>query len=365
MRLKCFFVFYSVMLICFNAGKLYAQSATNTADSTKILTVGIPANEAPFSFLRDSIPTGIALEIWEDIARKKGWNYTYVPFESVKATLDALKKEHIDVAVGPISITSNRLKDVRFSQPFYNSGLAIVSRAEGLSWWQKIEPFFSLQLLGSVLAFVFILVIVGAFLWLAERKKSDQFPSDPFNGIGNGMWLAVVTMSTTGYGDKAPVTLIGRIIAGTWMVISLIFATSIVAGIASTLTVSSLGKKTITNIEQLSGKTVATIAGSPSVLFLEKHQVKTMPVSNLNKAVKMLQNKKVDAVVYDRPELLHILKNKQDENLYIAKAEYYRRGYGFAFPPNSTHIYDVNLGLLELSEKQQIERILMYYLDEN
>lgn len=363
-KIKVVFIFFNAIFICFYSGKLHSHPLTVTTVSEELITVGIPENQAPFSFLKDSIPTGIALEIWEDIARINDWNYKYVIYESVNATLEALKIDSIDVAVGPISITSHRLKEVQFSQPFYATSLAIVSNAEELSWWQKTKPFFSLRLAGAVLVFLFILVLVGAVLWLAERKKSDQFPSDPLNGIGNGMWLAIVTMSTTGYGDKAPITLSGRIIAGSWMIISIIFATSIVGGIASVLTVSSLGKKTITAIEQLSGKTAATIAGSPSVLFLKDHQINTVDVSSLNEAIELLQDEKVDTVIYDRPELLYILKKLQDENLHIANAEYYKRGYGFAFPLHSTRIYEVNLGLLQLSEKQKIERILIYYLDE-
>ena len=112
--------------------------------------------------------------------------------------------------------------------------------------------------------FLLILSIVGTLLWLAERKESpEQFPKGPLQGIGTGMWLAIVTMTTTGYGDKAPITLLGRIITGTWMVISIIFATSMVAGLASILTLSSLDSTTISSIEELSGRKLQLSMGQP------------------------------------------------------------------------------------------------------
>lgn len=343
---------------------LHAQENQNLS-STKELLVGVAGTE-PFVFEKNSSEKGIAVEIWEDMADKKSWNYKFKVFDNVEDALYALNKGELDVVVGPISITSQRLEYMRFSQPFYNSSLAIVSRVDELSLWQKVKPLFSIKLLMAVGIFLVILAIVGTLLWLAERKASpDQFPKKPIDGVGTGMWLAIVTMSTTGYGDKAPITLWGRIIAGSWMIISIIFATSMVAGIASTLTLTSLGSSTISNVEQLSGRKVGTVAASPSETFLKEHKAKVTGVNNLKEAMTKLKNKDIDAVVYDRPQLLYYIKNHKDEDLYIAKAEYYQQGYGFAFPTASELIYDANRVLLELAEDQEISKIVHFYLDKD
>ena len=68
----------------------------------------------------------------------------------------------------------------------------------------------------------------------------------------------------------------------------------------------------------------------------------------LDEAFVKLAVKEVDAMVYDRPQLLQYLKNYKDEKLYLAKSDYYKQGYGFAFPLNSTLIHEVNRSLLEL-----------------
>lgn len=354
------YIFISIVyILC----ALPTQAQVEQSDVTDTLRVGLAGSE-PFVFTEED--KGIAIEIWDEIAKKQSWNFKYVRFDNADEALHNLNKGTLDVVVGPISITSKRLESMRFSQPFYNSSISIISREQDQSFWQKVKPFFSIKLLMAIGIFLVILSIVGALLWLAERKESpDQFPAQPLNGIGTGMWLAIVTMSTTGYGDKAPITLFGRIIAGSWMVISIIFATSMVAGIASTLTLSSLGSTTISTIEELSNAKAATITNSPTEAFLKKAKIKAVNANDLSTAMEKLKNKEVDAVVYDRPQLLYYLKNHKDQNLYISKAEYYKQGYGFAFPADSELLSDVNKSLLELAENQEIEDIIHYYIQKD
>ncbi|MDE1990894.1 MAG: cyclic nucleotide-binding domain-containing protein [Rhizobiaceae bacterium] len=59
---------------------------------------------------------------------------------------------------------------------------------------------------------IFGIVLFGAALaaYLAER---DVQP-DRFGSIPQAMWWAVVTLSTTGYGDEIPISFAGRVIAG-------------------------------------------------------------------------------------------------------------------------------------------------------
>ena len=359
MTLKSLFPF---IIFIFYVSPIVSQTELKDV-SAKVLQVGIAGSE-PFVFTDSN--KGISIEVWEQIAKKKLWKYEYEHYNSVDDALFALKKGNIDVVVGPISITAHRMETLQFSQPFYNSSISIISRIESESIWQKIKQLISIELLMAIGVFLIILAIVGTLLWLAEHKKQPKhFSHKPVQGIGTGMWLAIVTMSTTGYGDKAPITLLGRIIAGSWMVISILFATTMVAGIASTLSHSSLESSTISNIEQLSGKQTATISGSTSKDFLKKTNAKVNAVSNLREAIDKLKNAEVDAVVFDRPQLLYYLKENKIDNLYISKAEYFKQGYGFAFTTKSKLVREINQPLLELAENQDIEKIIHTYIEKD
>lgn len=352
-------LFYIVLVLNFSFLFFNSLSAQAVKQKTDSLRVGV-AGTAPFVFTESGnpAPQGISVRIWDEIATDLNWNYQYKSYNTVNLALDALKKGDLDLVVGPVTINSQRLEYFNFSQPFYQASLAIAYKQGEFSIWNVFKLLFSFKLLIAIGIFLVILGIVGTFLWLAERKASpEQFSAEPAKGIGTGMWLAIVTMSTTGYGDKAPVTLMGRIIAGTWMVVSIISATSMIAGIASVLTFSNFQSVDIKNIEQLNGKKVATLSGSPSIDFLKEYNIRIKPVGNLDEAMKMLNNKEVDAIVYDRPQLMYYINNHKEDDLEIAKAEYYQQGYGFAFPKESPLSYDVNRTLLELAEAQQISEI--------
>ena len=77
-------------------------------------------------------------------------------------------------------------------------------------------------------------VIAAIVIWVAERVKNPKMSKTFIKGTGTSLWWSHVTVTTTGFGDLVPVTIIGRCVASIWM-ISGIFA---VAVITATLTES-------------------------------------------------------------------------------------------------------------------------------
>ena len=240
-----------------------------------------------------------------------------------------------------------------------------MSRANSITFYERIAGLLTINLLYALFIFLFILACIGMLLWLAERKASPkQFPNEPIKGIANGMWCAIVTMSTTGYGDIAPVTLLGRIVAGTWMIVSILFATTMVAGIASSLTLSALGKNTISSAEQFQSKKIAVLNDEMAIDFVEKFNGNVVLVENLAEAHKLLKNNEVQAIVFDKTQLKYFLKMHPDKSSVIATTAYLKQEYGFAFPSNSTIVSDFNIELLKLKENGVFKNITIDWLGE-
>ena len=79
-------------------------------------------------------------------------------------------------------------------------------------------------------------VAAGILMTVADR---DNFPS-----IGSGLWWAVQTFTTVGYGDHVPATVAGRLVAALVMLVGIGFLTVITAAITSTFVSRSRGEQT-------------------------------------------------------------------------------------------------------------------------
>ena len=346
-----------LMFVFFFSG-ITLISAKPPKDSLKVGVSG----SAPFVESIDQ-QTGISLEIWQSMAGMGDFDYKLISYQDVSDALTDLKDGELDAVVGPISITPDRAKYVRFTQPYYQTGLSIMSRTESPTVLQRLSLLVSKRFFYAVLGFLGLLAFVGFLFWLAERHQNpDEFSSSPLKGTGDGMWCAIVTMTTTGYGDIAPRTLNGRVIAGCWMVICIAFATTMVAGISSTLALSASNVKTISKAEELNDQKVAVVKNAPAADFVEKYGAQKDYVATLREGYEALKNNKVEAVVFDRPQMLYFLQNHKSEDITISSTQYMRQGYGFALPLGAEQLHPLNIDLLRLQESGRINRIVTGWL---
>lgn len=66
--------------------------------------------------------------------------------------------------------------------------------------------------------FTLILLAVAVAVWLLERDQSRS----NIKSFGDAVWLCVVTLSTVGYGDVAPVGIPGRVVTALFIVFTLL-----------------------------------------------------------------------------------------------------------------------------------------------
>jgi polar amino acid transport system substrate-binding protein len=274
------------------------------------------------------------------------------------------------VAIGPISITAERLRPGRiaFTQPYFFAQVGVLLPAEPPTLWQRIRPFFGLAALSSLGVLLLSLFLVGNLIWLVERRRNpDHFPRAYLRGLGNGMWFALVTLTTVGYGDRAPVTPAGRAITAVWMVVTLLAVSSITAGLASAFTVSlaRVGGAAIREPADLRGTRLAVVAGTTSERWGEVAGARPQLSESLADAVARVKRGDADGVVFDKPALRHYLRRHPGHDLRLAPFSLATDTYGLAIPAASELRLPLNVTLLEMHRSGRIEAISERWLGES
>ena len=338
--------------------------AKEVANELRIGVSGSP----PFVIEKDGVLSGISVEIWKDVAERLEQPYKFVVQPNTNANVDAVAEGSVDLAIGPISITPNRLANpkIDFTQPYYHGyeGLLIPQKPPGLI--TRLRPFIGWAALSSVGILISLLFIFGNLIWLAERRKNtEQFPRHYLHGVGNGMWFGLVTLTTVGYGDRAPLSRSGRIIAGVWMVISLVAVSSITAGLASafTLSLAEIAPSAIREKTDLRGKDIAVVEGTTSLRWGKLYEINAFLTKDLNEAIKILNQRKVEGIIFDEAPLRHYLKQNKKSKLKLANFPLAIQTYGFVLPMGSPLRNQLNIELLDMERNGVTERIKTKLLD--
>ncbi len=146
-------------------------------------------------------------------AHRRGWQALLAWMMSVSGLFDLLGvlPGVLDVALSPKYASLYGFVWV-FKPIRYSAGLAslqrVISRARH-------------ALLSVLLAFGIVLLAAASLAYLLERNAQPEL----FGSIPQALWWAIVTLTTTGYGDVTPITPAGRVLAGFVMVAGiLVFA---------------------------------------------------------------------------------------------------------------------------------------------
>jgi voltage-gated potassium channel len=104
-----------------------------------------------------------------------------------------------------------------------------------------------------VIASASIVITFGSAI-LMTLADHENYPS-----VGSGLWWAVQTVTTVGYGDHTPVTVSGRLVAALVMLVGIGFLTVITAAITSTFVARTAGEQAASDVEVATAQQVREI----------------------------------------------------------------------------------------------------------
>ena len=272
----------------------------------------------------------------------------------LKGLLDGVANGSMDLAVAALTVTPEREESFDFSHPFHTTGLGIaISSKQKRNWLTVVKQLFS-GVVGKT--------VVGLLVWWFERKRNPaHFGGTTAAGIGSGFWWSAVTMTTVGYGDKAPVTLGGRLVAIMWMIASFFIVSLFIATVTASLTVLKL-QSSVQGVEDLPDVLVGTVAHSTSEFYLRDYRIAFLVYGTVSEGLRALSEARIEAFVYDEPILRYLVTRNFKGKLEVLNVTFERQYYSIALPTGSLLREPINRALLQEIGKPEWQDTLYYYL---
>ncbi len=356
----CIMLIYA--LPCFTFLSLLGAQENPSLEKAAIV-VGIHTYP-PFTMDREEDYFGFDIDYAKALADRMGRPISFQHYPSIQALLDATTQSKVDMAMGGITLTARRERQLDFAHAYYLSGLDIMIPFMKRNFTQSLlGAITNRAILYTVGAFLAFIIFAGFIFWWCERKVMQQ--DGVFkNGLENGMWLAYATATTIGFGDITPKSLLGRLATVPISLIGFIVIGSISGVVASLMTMEQL-QANINGLPDLSGKKVAIKEGTAMENRIREygviHSFTVIPVSDGPTAYEYLEAQSVDAYINDAPGLLFYSNGEGRGKVSVVGRLFENQFYCIATPQKSSLLEEIKQTQLELREIGFLEKLKLRY----
>ena len=328
------------------------------------LKVGVHASP-PFVMDKSGQPSGMAVDLWKELADELGVKYEYQVFPTVRSLVDATADGQIDVAVTNLTVTRKRAERIDFTQPWFDAGLRIMVNEDRGSGFAAIVE--GLRDAGHLQAYGWLAFVVAAatvFLTLFDRRFNPEFPGTWRDGIAESFY-SVMSVATSGRLPSRKNTFgwIGRIMQAFWLVCGIAVLAYVTSSVTSVMTTLSLSSQ-IHSLEDLPGTTTGVFEGSVAEEFARDEGLRSSGYENMDGAVSALLSDDIAAIIGDAPVLEYYAYKHPGEPLDVVGPLFEPDKYAFGLPPNSPLTRPLSLAILSAKEKSVIEDLRLRYFGE-
>lgn len=291
-----------------------ASQAAWGEEARRILRVGVVNGAQPCSFREGDVWKGLAIGLWNRVASQEQIPYTLQEWPNLQTLLEAARHNNIDVAVGCINLSPERLATTAFSLPFQEDGLAVLTlrtRVDmGKAFLRSLLGPSLLMLLGG---FLVLIGLLSLLTWKVENhgQSNETARLGPvrsfariFQILATGPGSNTIVETTRGHG----LVLLAYLVR--------IVAASLLVGFLTIHVVEETRERAsskLMGLEDLRGLRVAVRPGSISAqllndMNLKRGAAKITPVSmpQITQAITLLEQRKTDAVLADELQLTYV-----------------------------------------------------------
>ena len=311
-------------------------------------------------------PTGVVIDIWNEIAGRIGVATDFVLEPTFVRLLEVLPAGQADVSLGPLAITAEREQMLDFTHAIFNSGMRIAVRnRDNSGFLTAVKSFLSwqlLELLGCVMALAFF---TGNVLWWCERRENpNSFPRHYLRGVGEAMWWIGCTIVTGGCDNKHVGSAMGRTIAFGWMVGGIVLLASFTSVLTATMTAERV-VGTIHGPRDLAGRTVGCQQAALSAKTARQRGALVEEFPTVKEALDALALGMVEAVVGENQSLMVLVNQPNRVGMRLVGPIFETFDYGFGVPTGSPLRKLLNRAILQIREDGTLDRIKSEWLGQH
>jgi ABC-type amino acid transport substrate-binding protein len=202
-----------------------------------------------------------------------------------------------------------------------------------------------------ILAMLTMLVLIGIAMWFIERpvRSGVHGSESSVVTLRDGLYWAVVTMTTVGYGDKTPKTTIGRAVAILWMLGSVVLVSLLSTSLASRLTADRVETRDAAASIDLNGKKLAAVAQSSGAEYLDELHLRYAKFKDLPEALDALASGQTNAVVNSVGALQYFISKRYAKALELPQGLLAPAYMAIALPQHSPLKRPIDRALIRIT----------------
>jgi polar amino acid transport system substrate-binding protein len=304
-------------------------------------------------------PQGICPLVWQACSKRLNLTSTYALCQSEAQAFEMLHSGQVDLVVGPLQPAAEHIHEFDYTLPYLSVTLAALSRSKDATLYDRLHHFFTSAALAGGVSLALLVVTVGVTIWLLERRQNpDHFPPNAIEGMEEGVWFAITTATSVGYGDRFPITRMGRFVTMVWMVVAGLAFSTAVALLSTALTLRNIPSPTAYHLRDLQGSRVALIRNGLAQQSLRGSKCSLYLAQDLTEAVSWLKQGRVHFVVAPNFALEYAVRaNHLESEFHLQELIGHTETLSFALPKHHPLTDRLNLTLLELSNSGELQEI--------
>lgn len=295
--------------------------------------------------------TGMAIDLWEMLGDDMKFVPEYVEYTSWDKMMQAVSTGEVDMAVSSISVTYERAKHLKFSFPWFDSGLRIMVKASGEGTiWNELKRNGHLHAYIWILAIIVFLTIILTFI---HRKQEADFPRNWLEGLSESLYRLILAIKT-GVVNNKDYSWIGKVLAVVWMISGVGLVAYVTSSITSSMTTVALTHD-IHSLSDLPGKRVGVLAGTVAEEYMGNRGIPTTGYVNMEAAAQALLNNEIDAVVEDTPVLEYWAFTNPQQKVKVVGNIFHPDKYAFAANKKHSELMDsISVDLIKLFDVEKV-----------